>query len=194
MKKFTLPLNYKNITLRPMRESDLVDEERWNTVETEWGEWDAPWEEDEPFDMEAEREKLLKKIANPPVVYSVAELDTDEGRHIGGLNHYYIDDDKSLKAVGIAIPPIDARRNGYGKNAFILWIAYHFANSDAEEIYTQTWSGNMPMIKLAEGIGFVEIGRIKGIRKVRGAKYDALTFSITRIDFYKRHKDVEVGK
>jgi len=184
----TLPLSYKNITLRPMRESDLADEERWNTVETEWGEWDAPWEEDEPFDMEKERERLLKRIASPPEVYGVCELDTDEGRHIGGLNRYYIEDEKHLPAVGIAIPPIDARGKGYGKNAFILWIAYHFANSDIEEIYTQTWSGNYPMIKLAQSVGFEEIGRIKGIRRVRGERYDALTFSISRKDFYERYE------
>jgi len=175
-----------------MRESDLVDEERWNTIETEWSEWDAPWEEDEPFDMEEEREYLLKRIKNPPKVYSVLELDTAEGWHIGGVNHYFIDKQKDLKAVGIAIPPISARGKGYGKNAFILWVAYHFANSNAEEIYTQTWSGNYPMIKLAESVGFEEIGRIKGIRKVRGERYDALTFSISRKFFHERYEDVKI--
>ena len=193
-KNSALPLVYKNIVLRPMRESDLVDEERWNTVETEWGEWDAPWEADEPFDMEEERAYLLKHIQNPPKVYSVLELDTDEGWHIGGVNHYFIDKQRDLKAVGIAIPPIGARGKGYGKNAFIIWIAYHFANSNVDEIYTQTWSGNYPMIKFAESVGFEEIGRIKGIRKVRGGRYDALTFSISRKYFYERYEDVNVGR
>jgi len=189
-KNTTLPLNYKNVVLRPMCENDLVDEERWSTVETEWCDWDAPWEEVEPFDMEEERELLQKRINNPPKVYSVLELDTDEGRHIGGVNHYFIDRQRDLKAVGISIPPLNARQKGYGKNALILWIAYHFANSTVEEIYTQTWSGNYPMIKLAESIGFAEIGRIKGIRKVRGQRYDALTFLISRSDFNKRYGNV----
>ncbi|MCL2168529.1 MAG: GNAT family N-acetyltransferase [Defluviitaleaceae bacterium] len=189
-KVYAMPLSYKNVTLRPMRESDLVDEERWHTVETEWGEWDAPWEEDEPFDMEKEREKLLKAIANPPKVYSVVELDTDEGRHIGGLNRYYIDGKKDLIAVGIVIVPIDARGKGYGKNAFILWAAYHFANSDVEKIYTQTWSGNYSMIRLAESVGFKEIGRIKDMYEVRGEHYDELTFSISRDDFFRRYEDI----
>jgi len=182
-----MPLSYKSVTLRPKRESDLADEERWHTVETEWGEWDAPWEEDEPYNIEKEREKLLKSIANPPKVYGVVELDADEGWHIGWLNRYYIDDEKDLIAVGINIPPISARGKGYGKNAFVLWIAYHFAYSDVEEIYTQTWSGNYPMIKLAESVGFEEIGRIRGIRKVRGERYDALTFSISREYFFGRY-------
>ena len=188
------PLTYKNIILRPMLEVDLVDEERWNTVETEWGEWDAPWEKNEPFDMDKEREKVLNNINSPPNVYSVLELDTIEGWHIGGVNRYFIDGDKELVAVGIAIPPIEARRKGFGKNALILWIAYHFCNSDVEEIYTQTWSGNYPMVSLAKSIGFEEIGRIKCIRKVRGERYDALTFSLSRNEFYERYKDIELGR
>jgi len=175
-----------------MKESDLADEERWQTIETEWGEWDAPWEEDLPLEehMEKERKYLEKIQSNPPKVYGVLELDTIDGRHIGGVNRYFIDDDRHLPAVGICIPPIDARRNGYGKNAMVLWIAYHFANSDADEIYTQTWSGNYPMIKLAAKIGFKEIGCIKNIRRVRGKRYDALTFSITKDEFYRRYSNV----
>jgi len=173
-----------------MRESDLVDDERWHTVETEWMDWDAPWEDDEPFDMKKERQKLEKNLENPPKVYSLMEIDTDEGRHIGGVNHYYIDGQKDLKAVGIVIAPTDARGKGYGKNALTLWIAYHFTNSDVDEIYCQTWSGNLPMLKLAQSIGFEEIGRIKGIRKVRGQRYDCLTFSITRKHFFESHKDI----
>ncbi|MCL2661975.1 MAG: GNAT family N-acetyltransferase [Oscillospiraceae bacterium] len=186
------PISYKNIVLRPMFEDDLVDKERWNTVETEWWEWDAPWEENEPFDMEKEREMLHKKISNPPNVYSRLELDTNEGLHIGSVSRYFIDDDKDLIAVGIDIPPIEVRRKGYGKNALILWITYQLSNSDVEEIYTQTWSGNYPMLKLAESIGFEEIGRRRGIRKVRGERYDALTFSISRSDFYERYGDIPI--
>jgi len=193
-KAANFPLNYKNIVLRPMLERDLVDEERWNTVETEWGEWDAPWESDEPFDIKKEREKLRKEMSNPPKVYSTLELDTDEGWHIGGVNRYFIDGDRELVAVGITIPPIEARRKGYGKNALVLWISYQFCHSDVEEIYTQTWSGNYPMVKLAKSIGFEEIGRIKGIRKVRGERYDDLTFSLSRKEFYERYNDIEFGR
>lgn len=185
-------MTYKNILLRPMRESDLADEERWITTEVEWMDWDAPWEASDPIcvQMEHNRKYVEKISANPPDVYSVMELDTAEGRHIGGVNRYFIDNDKNLIAVGISIPPLDARGRGYGKNALVLWIAYHFAKSYVQKIYAQTWSGNLPMIGLAQSIGFEEIGRIKGIREVRGGVYDALTFSITREEFFRRYVDV----
>ena len=45
-----------------------------------------------------------------------------------------------------------------------------------KKMYVQTWSGNLPMIALAEKLGFRQVCRKKGIRTVRGRKYDALTF------------------
>ncbi|MCL2573303.1 MAG: GNAT family N-acetyltransferase [Defluviitaleaceae bacterium] len=46
------------------------------------------------------------------------------------------------------------------------------------------------MIKLAEKIGFEEIGRIKNIRRVHDERYDCLTFSIMKDEFFKRYNDV----
>ena len=184
------PLRYNNVTLRPMCESDIPDDEKWFSVETEWGEWDAPWEENSTVEERLEwRRNVLKKNADtPPKFYGFLDMDTDEGRHIGWVTCYTIDIDDVI-AVGINIPPPDARRKGYGKNALLCYMDYIFSRKDVEELYTQTWSGNFPMIKLAEVIGFTEIGRIKGIRKVRGGRYDALTFSMSRNDFYERHTD-----
>jgi len=44
MKAHVFTMKYKNILLRPMCESDIADDEKWFTTETEWGEWDAPWD------------------------------------------------------------------------------------------------------------------------------------------------------
>ena len=61
---------------------------------------------------------------------------------------------------------------------------------DIEEIYTQTWSGNYPMVKLAEKTGFEEIGRAKGMHKVHGERYDGLTFRLERGRFYEVYGNV----
>ena len=42
-----MQIKYQNIILRDMRESDIDDDIRWNTIETEWALWDAPWETEE---------------------------------------------------------------------------------------------------------------------------------------------------
>lgn len=43
-------------------------------------------------------------------------------------------------------------------------------------MFTQTWSGNIPMIKLAEKIGFHLVDIKKDMREHNGQKFDALTF------------------
>ena len=42
------------LILRDMRESDIEDYVRWFTKETEWGNWDAPWE---AFETSEEEER-----------------------------------------------------------------------------------------------------------------------------------------
>ena len=90
-------------------------------------------------------------------------------------------------AVGIDIPSVDARGKGFGENALSLFMAYLFNNCSKDILYAKTWSENKPMLRLAEKIGFVEIERISGLREVRESKYDALTFAISKQDFFSKY-------
>lgn len=44
----------QKVLLRDFIKEDIEDRIRWETIETEWLEWDAPWEmeEEEPFNPE----------------------------------------------------------------------------------------------------------------------------------------------
>ena len=92
-----MELKYQNIVLRDMEERDIGDEIRWNTVQTQWALWDAPWEMEEElktFDPEAHRKKELEWIAKPkPDHRRCLELETWDGVHLGAVNCYCIDDD-----------------------------------------------------------------------------------------------------
>ena len=92
-----MELKYQNIVLRDMEERDIGDEIRWNTVQTQWALWDAPWEMEEElktFDAEAHRKKELEWIAKPkPDHRRCLELETWDGVHLGAMNCYCIDDD-----------------------------------------------------------------------------------------------------
>ena len=80
-------------------------------------------------------------------------------------------------AVGIVLPDTTYRGHGIGKLALRKYLEY-FKNLGYTEIYTQTWSGNLPMIGLATSLGFKEINRYKDLRTVNGKKYDGLTFEL----------------
>lgn len=201
---------YKDIVLRDMVESDVEDDIRWNTEQTEWALWDAPWEMEEAlacFDPAAYREKELKRIADAAERRAYddfrweVELDHRDGTHIGSLNTYLIDEEYEwvewvgregmngvfYYALGIEINEPSFWNSGIGKDALCAYIEHHFEHGHFN-IALQTWSGNIRMVKCAERLGFKIVDREIGFRKVRGEVYDGLTFVLDADEFRKYRK------
>lgn len=193
-------IRYRDIVLREMRESDIADEIRWNTVETEWSHWDAPWEMEEAiqnFNETEEKKRLLEFIhgPKPPIPYSL-EIDTADGVHIGTVSQYLIDENFdwisrkdaqgkcTYHTLGIDIAESSHWGRGYGTRALAAWTHYFLSNG-ITDICLQTWSGNIRMIKCAQKLGFAECCRKYGKRQVRGKTYDALTFRLSLDRFHK---------
>lgn len=186
-----MKIEFDNMILRDMIESDIEDYVRWFTVEREWESWDAPWEK-EDTDAEAERKRwteYYESRKNRPDDVRRYRLEIEwNGRHIGSVNAYHIDENyewigkaengqPAHLAVGIDICEHNLWGNGIGTNALRAFINYHFENGE-DEIYTQTWSGNARMLRCAEKLGFVECDRDVGALEIDGQKYDGLTFKI----------------
>ena len=181
----------ERLRLRDLQEEDLPVRFHWNTVETEWMLWDGPWESEgksqeelyqEAIEANERLKKRLLKVYGDNEIRRVFEIELKENKeYIGCVSSYNIDEDcnineeGNLLAIGMAIPERKWRRQGLGFEAMKLVIGYYFDHG-FHEIYTQTWSGNIPMIKLAEKLGFQEFRRKKDFRFVRGAYYDGLTF------------------
>lgn len=189
-------LSNEKVILRDMIEADIEDRVRWETVETEWLLWDAPWENDPasvhyvPFDEQAFRRGAAKKLAKlacmeknePRLSFEVCINNAGE-THIGWCNCYFIDDAYfyspagARKTIGIDIPPLAARGKGYATAAWALFIGYLIENG-AKEVYAQTWSGNLRVLGLMRKLGFIEVNRKKELRIVRKERFDALTFRL----------------
>lgn len=186
-------IEFENIILRDMREADIEDYVRWFTTETEWSRTDAPWE---PIETDAETESVSRreyyesvKILTDDVLRWKFEIEW-EGRHIGWVSSYLIDetyewigeirDSRTVhRAVGIDICEPDAWGRGIGTHSLRAFMQYYFDHG-VNELYTQTWSGNVRMIRCAEKLGFVEWNRAIGKRIVNGQSYDGLTFRTSR--------------
>ena len=183
----------ENIILRDMIESDIDDYVRWFTTETKWSETDAPWE---PIESDADSERsswtdYYNSIVILPDDIKRWKFEIEyEGRHIGWVSSYPIDENYEwisevtpemtvYRAVGIDICEPDAWNKGTGTKALSTFINYYF-NHGCEELYTQTWSGNIRMIRCAEKLGFKECQRIANAREINGNKYDALTFILKK--------------
>lgn len=190
-------IEYKDIVLRDYKEEDIVDDIRWMTVETAWSDWDAPWEAKKDiatFDREKFTEKALKRLSvvkNDQDLRSGFEIDTKDGVHIGSVNCYLNDKDFNRKpkaqggclhTLGIDISESSYWYKGLGTQAFVAFIQYHLSHG-IDEIYTETWSGNHPMIAMAEKVGF-EVCRVeKNIREINGRFYDGLSFKLNMKKF-----------
>ncbi len=188
-----MKIKFENIILRDMIASDIEDNVRWFTTQTQWMKTDAPWET-EASDEETERRGWTEYYE------SVKDLTDDvrrwkfeiewNGRHIGWVSSYPIDENYEWlgelqdgqtvhRAIGIDICESGAWGRGIGTNALRAFINYFFENG-VTELYTQTWSGNVRMLRCAEKLGFVECNRYVGIRHVEGKAYDALTFRLEK--------------
>ena len=117
------------------------------------------------------------------------------GRHIGWVSSYLIDENYEwvgknkdgqtvYRAIGIDICEPDLCGNGIGTNALRAFMNYYFENG-VNELYTQTWSGNVRMLRFAEKLGFQECNRNIGAREVDGQKYDGLTFCLADQTLHK---------
>jgi len=180
---------YEDIILRDLLVEDIDTHLRWYMVDIEWMDWDAPWEKNDPFDADEYRSRRIEHIAkykDENLTRYGFELEYKE-RHIGWVSAYKIDDNfdyasNGQLAIGIAICESDCWGKSIGGKAYIAFIKYLFS-CGYSELYTQTWSGNERMLRMAKRIGFRLCHRDEGIRQVRGKDYDRLTLKITADGF-----------
>lgn len=196
-----MEIHGERVILRDFIEADIEKRLYWETTETEWQQWDTPWiyEGRDPETLRKELEAYREKLAilasldpnrkNLRTSFQITLKDTAK-TYIGWCSAYNIDSQYRLCpgghrwAVGIALPPPEARGKGYAKEALQLYLQY-LISSGIEEIYMQTWSGNGPILGLAHRLGFRECHRQANAHQVRGGLYDALTLRLDPLLFQK---------
>jgi RimJ/RimL family protein N-acetyltransferase len=184
--KIMYRLKSAQIVLKETTLEDIDQLVKWQTIETEWQNWDAPWEKNASFDELNYRERIKKIIElvqkgfKIPYRYEIWLLEPKH-RHIGWVSAYYIDDQYHFNvqgnhlAIGIGIPNVSDRNKGYGQLALKTYM-HLLKNRGHNSLYIQTWSGNQAMIVTANKLGFKEINRYQQIRTINHLKFDALTF------------------
>ena len=166
-----------NIILRSLEITDIDNYIYWYTVDREWEEWDAPWERFN-FDEESIKLFILSKIIEDrkSKVKKFLQVCTKDGTHIGWVNAYFLKESSNKLAVGITLPPTDFRGKGYGREGLILFMNYLKENFNP--IYMETWTGNIPMMRVGENIGFKEVHREENFWSKDSISYDRVTYKI----------------
>ena len=164
-----------------MIESDISDYVRWFTSETEWMDYDAPWESkgssyDEELQGWTEYYQSIKDLTKDELRWKF-EIECNH-QHIGWVSRYfdleYIENKENIPAIGIDIPEKSFYNHGVGTEAIRQFMNY-LEKVGYQHFYIQTWSGNKRMLRVAEKLGFKVFFVKKDHRLVNGEYYDAIT-------------------
>jgi RimJ/RimL family protein N-acetyltransferase len=165
------------------RDADGEDLFRWLNLE-EWSYYDEP---DKPFESisRKEFEERRRRPGKPAPHSHNWQIDTIEGRHIGWVNYYHLDEQAKHAYVGICLPEEEMWGKGYGTEAVSLLVDHLFGEMGLKEVRTATWTGNERMMRCAAKSGFKEIGRMphRAEYSVRGEPLKRIEFSISRAEW-----------
>ena len=178
---------YNKVLLRDQDEKDIEDEIRWMTKETGWIKADTPWESIMQVNTDELRNQIIENISfiKPDIIRNRLEISV-EGKHIGFVSVYPFEvntNQKSVqytieqKAIGIEICEPAFRNQGYGTDALHAWVNYLLEHIHSD-IYLETWSGNISMIKCAEKCGFQLYERQVGKHIVDSIPIDVLIYKL----------------
>jgi len=167
------------------RSGDAHDLFRWLNLE-EWQYYDEP---DKPFQgvtPEAfDRRKEERRRRQPPSNSHTWQVNTAEGRHIGWVNYYHLDERLGRAYVGICLPEEETWGKGYGTEALTLLMDHLLRQMALQEVRAATWTGNSRMMRCAEKCGFKESGRMahRAEHSVRGEPLERVEFAISRAEW-----------
>lgn len=192
-----MKITCENVTLRDYVLSDVEDEVRWTNVETAWFRADTPWMTLEPVDADELRADMARIISSMPedAIRWRFEIEVD-GRHIGLVSSYYLDDrfesvpweaidqrknapeNHAVRALGIEICDMAYWGKGIGTKALTALMAYYRSLGE-DRFLLETWSGNARMLGCAGKLGFREVKRTQAAHIVDGQSVDDLVLEKT---------------
>ncbi|MFC1573496.1 GNAT family N-acetyltransferase, partial [Candidatus Eisenbacteria bacterium] len=179
----TMVVQGERVLLRDRKETDVADFERWFAPGQAWQKWDGPWHSVDP-------DKLVKRLGKErqpmdplPEPRTRFEIETLEGRHIGWVNSYWVDQHALWRDCGIVLAEADLWERGLGREAFRLWTDYLIREHDLPRLGMGTWSGNIRMIHVAASVGMFEEARFPDARLYDGRRWDAVRWGFTRAEW-----------
>jgi RimJ/RimL family protein N-acetyltransferase len=172
-----LEMRGPRVRLRSLRESDIVDYERWADPALEAWKFDGPWFNDDPAELpKRARKRLERKSRKPP---SQLEVEVG-GQHVGWVVVYHFDTDPHMTEVGINIVEDRLWGRGLGTEALALWIDHLFRTRGLTRVGLCTWSGNLGMVRVAEKLRMKQEACTRNGCEVAGRFYDRLKYGMLR--------------
>lgn len=184
----------KKVVLRDWELPDLEPLEHWHTGEQEWKQWDGPYfPQMTPEERNVWLTNLRTRIENEDFPFPRRALciaDRETNALLGGVSSYWQIKETNWLSVGITLFDPEQRGRRLGQEALGLWCEYLFCGMDSlVRLDLRTWSGNLPMMKVAEKLGFREEARFRNANIVRGKYYDGMGYGVLREEWEERYPE-----
>jgi RimJ/RimL family protein N-acetyltransferase len=141
--------------VRRKRIADVKDEFRWRS-DPELATFDASRPVQTPFHHYERNWSFDFRFTDMPQ-RSFAIEDAD-GRHIGNVMYYNLDQARREAEIGISIGERDAWGHGYGSDALSALVRVLFAGSEVRRLYLHTLDWNGRAQRCFEKVGFQPCG------------------------------------
>lgn len=114
-------------------------------------------------------------------------IETKDGVHIGSVGFHYANPENRKATLGIAIGDKAYWSKGYGTDAILTLLRFGFDEMNLHRIDLGVDADNARAIACYWKCGFVEEGRLRDTRYVRGQHRDQLWMGILREEFHAKH-------
>lgn len=173
------------LIIRTLKEQDL--NQLWEFIfkedNPEWKQWDARY-----YPHASKSYDNFLKDSNQWVDQVDRWAIEYKGKLIGTVSYYWEHEPSLWLETGIVIYDASNRGQHIGRRALSLWISHLFNTLPLVRVGLTTWSGNEPMIKVAENLGMQMEARIRKVRLYNDYFYDSIRMGILREEWDKLNK------
>jgi len=177
------------VTLRAWTHADVDALRPWLEPHHEWHRWDGPYYP-RPTSEQADAtcaaiRSTIGRVDDDPEPPRRAVIDIGDG--LAGIVTWYWESEVSgWRRLGIVLYDPVTWGQGYGAEAFELWVDHIFDVTDDVRLDFATWSGNAGMMGIGRRLGMVEEGRFRQARVVDGHRYDSVVMGVLREEWDSR--------
>ncbi len=166
----------RKVRLRPKRAEDAWQDFQWRQ-DAELAELDASAPLDESF--EEYQRGYHWELQHPSRHRKRFAVETIQGKHIGNVAYFDVDEKAREAQFGILIGDRDYWGKGYGTEAVGLVLDYMFGEAGMEKVYLRTLDWNMRAQASFGKWGFVPDG------KLREGRYNFVMMRLARSEWVK---------
>lgn len=137
--------------LRRKRLADAENDYRWRR-DPELARLDGREPETDEFDEFVER--MRTELEFPPAGWRMFAIESEDGRHVGNLLMYHLDQGHGSCELGISIGEADDRGRGIGKDAVTAFLRHAWTSLGMRMVYLHTFEWNETAIRCFLDCGF----------------------------------------